>query len=77
MKNKEYAIVDIETTGGRANRHRVTEVGIVIFDGEKVLETYESLINPESWIPFAGNARLLIWYHTTDRPTGRPLRVPS
>ena len=51
MKNKEYAIVDIETTGGRANRHRVTEVGIVIFDGEKVLERWESLINPEMRIP--------------------------
>ncbi|MEM1358322.1 MAG: exonuclease domain-containing protein [Bacteroidota bacterium] len=50
-KNKEYAIIDVETTGGRANRHRVTEVGIVIFDGEKVLETYQSLINPEMRIP--------------------------
>lgn len=51
MKNKEYAIVDLETTGGRASRNRVTEVGIVIFDGEKVLETYQSLLNPETFIP--------------------------
>ena len=50
-KNKEYAIVDIETTGGRASRHRITEIGIVIFDGEQVTETFQSLINPESYIP--------------------------
>lgn len=51
MSNREYAIVDIETTGGRASRHRITEIGIVIFDGQKVTETYESLIDPEMYIP--------------------------
>jgi len=51
MKQKEYAIIDVETTGGKASRCRITEIGIVIFDGEKVVETYESLINPETWIP--------------------------
>lgn len=51
MKNKEYAIVDLETTGGRASRHRITEVGIVIYDGEKVIETYQTLVNPEMRIP--------------------------
>jgi len=51
MKQKEYAIIDVETTGGKASRCRITEIGIVIFDGEKVLETYETLLNPETWIP--------------------------
>lgn len=51
MKNKEYAIVDLETTGGRASRHRVTEIGIVIYDGEKVVESYQTLVNPEMRIP--------------------------
>ncbi|MEL6141015.1 MAG: exonuclease domain-containing protein, partial [Bacteroidota bacterium] len=50
-KPKQYAIVDIETTGGRANRHRITEIGIVLFDGEKITDTYETLINPEAPIP--------------------------
>lgn len=50
-KSKEYAIVDIETTGGRAGRHRITEIGIVRFDGEKILDSYETLINPECNIP--------------------------
>ncbi len=51
MKNKEYAIIDVETTGGKASRCRITEIGIVIFDGEKVIETYETLLNPETYIP--------------------------
>ncbi|MBC6994570.1 exonuclease domain-containing protein [Neolewinella lacunae] len=51
MKEKMYAIIDVETTGGRADRDRLTEIGIVIFDGEKVVETYQTLINPECRIP--------------------------
>ena len=51
MNNKEYAIIDVETTGGKASRCRITEIGIVIFDGEKVVESWESLVNPETWIP--------------------------
>jgi len=49
---KNYAIVDIETTGGMPKRDRITEVGIVIFDGEKVIDTYETLINPCRSIPY-------------------------
>lgn len=56
-KGKKYAIVDIETTGGRASRHRVTEIGIVLFDGEQITDKFESLINPECNIP-AGITRL-------------------
>ena len=44
---KNYAIVDVETTGGITNRDRITEIVIVIFDGEKVIDKYETLINPE------------------------------
>ena len=55
--NQRYAIVDVETTGGRAARSRITEIGIVIFDGEKIVETYETLVNPETYIP-AGITRL-------------------
>lgn len=51
MKSKRFAIVDLETTGGRASRDRITEIGIVIHDGEKILETFNSLVNPECYIP--------------------------
>lgn len=46
-----YAIVDIETTGGHANAHGITEIAIVIHDGTRIIEQYETLINPFQEIP--------------------------
>lgn len=46
-----YAIVDIETTGGPAYNCGITEVAILLYDGEKVVERYEQLIHPERSIP--------------------------
>ncbi len=51
MKNQEYAIVDIETTGGNASHSRITEIAIIIHDGTSVLERWESLVNPQQDIP--------------------------
>lgn len=51
-KKKIYTIIDVETTGGRADREKITEIGIVRFDGEKIIETYETLIDPERSIPY-------------------------
>jgi DNA polymerase III subunit epsilon len=47
-----YAIVDIETTGSHAAGNGITEIAIVIHDGEKVLNFYESLVNPHVTIPY-------------------------
>lgn len=47
----EYAIVDIETTGGNASGSRITEIAIVIHDGNTIIHEYETLINPEQHIP--------------------------
>lgn len=46
-----YSIVDIETTGGHASSNGITEICIINFDGEKVTNTYQTLINPEKEIP--------------------------
>jgi DNA polymerase-3 subunit epsilon len=46
-----YAIVDIETTGGYASANGITEVAIYVFDGNKVTEKLETLINPCQPIP--------------------------
>lgn len=48
----KYAIIDVETTGGVARRERITEIAIVLHDGESVLDTYSTLINPERSIPW-------------------------
>lgn len=49
---KHFAIVDIETTGGSPGTDRVTEIAIVLHDGEKIIDRFESLINPERSIPY-------------------------
>ena len=46
-----YAIVDIETTGGYAARNGIIEIAVKVFDGERIIEQYETLINPEQQIP--------------------------
>ncbi|WP_281234990.1 exonuclease domain-containing protein [Flavobacterium gelatinilyticum] len=51
MKKQEYAIVDIETTGGNASGSRITEIAIIIHDGTNVLDRYETLVNPQQDIP--------------------------
>ncbi|WP_316829212.1 exonuclease domain-containing protein [Pedobacter aquatilis] len=46
-----YAVVDIETTGGHASANGITEVAINIHDGNEIVETYTTLINPKRDIP--------------------------
>jgi DNA polymerase-3 subunit epsilon len=46
-----YAVIDIETTGGKAQHHRITEVGIVKMIGGEVVAQWQSLINPQRRIP--------------------------
>lgn len=48
-----YAILDIETTGGKYNEEGITEIAIYRFDGQKVVDQFISLVNPEQPIqPF-------------------------
>lgn len=51
MKKQEYAIVDIETTGGNASGSRITEIAIIIHDGTSVVDRFETLVNPQKEIP--------------------------
>lgn len=51
MKKVQYAIVGIETTGGNASGSCITEIAIVIHDGKKVLDRYQTLVNPQKEIP--------------------------
>ncbi|MCD0474020.1 GIY-YIG nuclease family protein [Flavobacterium sp. EDS] len=51
MKEVQYAIVDIETTGGNASGSRITEIAIIIHNGKKVMDRFETLVNPQKEIP--------------------------
>ncbi len=47
-----YAILDVETTGLSAAGEKITEIAIFIHDGKEVIDSYETLINPEKKIPY-------------------------
>jgi DNA polymerase III subunit epsilon len=47
-----YAVVDIETTGSYAAANGITEISIHVFDGNDVVEKFESLVNPRQPIPY-------------------------
>ena len=46
-----YSIVDIETTGNGYKGQKITEISIFLFDGQKVIDEFTSLVNPEQRIP--------------------------
>jgi DNA polymerase-3 subunit epsilon len=51
-----YAILDIETTGGKYNEEGITEIAIYKFDGHQIVDQFCSLVNPERNIqPFVVN----------------------
>tara|TARA_Y100000588_G_scaffold393594_1_gene510215 strand:- start:13922 stop:15325 length:1404 start_codon:yes stop_codon:yes gene_type:complete len=51
-----YAILDIETTGGKYNEEGITEIAIYRYDGHEVTDQFISLVNPEREIqPFVVN----------------------
>lgn len=46
-----FTVFDVETTGLSAERCRMTEIGIVKMRGGEIIDEYETLINPEEFIP--------------------------
>lgn len=46
-----FAIVDIETTGGHASANGITEISVFVHDGQRVIKHFETLINPQQPIP--------------------------
>ena len=50
---KNFAILDVETTGGKFNKEKITEISIFVYDGIKIIDEFETLVNPEKDIqPF-------------------------
>ena len=46
-----YSVVDIETTGNGPKGQKITEISMFNFDGNKIIEEFTSLVNPEQKIP--------------------------
>lgn len=45
-----YAVIDVETTGGSPANDRIAEIAVIIFDGNKVTDSYSTLVNPKKSI---------------------------
>lgn len=52
IEEAEFSVLDFETTGTSARFARAIEVGIVKMKNGKIIDTYSSLINPGSQIPY-------------------------
>ncbi|MBL7790650.1 MAG: 3'-5' exoribonuclease [Chitinophagales bacterium] len=50
IEKRLFAVVDVETTGGKPIDTKITEIGIVISDGKQILSEYQTLVNPEKRI---------------------------
>ena len=46
-----YVVVDVETTGGSGDQHRITEVAAVKLRDGVVIDRYQTLLNPQRLIP--------------------------
>ncbi len=49
--DEEFIVFDIETTGLSSKNDRITEIGAVKIKGNKIIDSFSSLINPEIDIP--------------------------
>lgn len=47
-----YTIIDIETTGNGIKGNKITEISVFKFDGQKIVDEFTSLVNPECEIPY-------------------------
>lgn len=46
-----FVIIDLETTGLSPYKHNITEIAAVRFDWNKIIDSFQSLVNPERHIP--------------------------
>ncbi len=51
LENAEFSVLDVETTGLSARNNRVIEIGIIKLNNLKIVDRYQTLINPGCKIP--------------------------
>ncbi|MFC1729287.1 PolC-type DNA polymerase III [candidate division KSB1 bacterium] len=52
LLNSTFVVVDIETTGTRTYKDKITEIAAYKVSGGAIVESFESLVNPGRYIPF-------------------------
>ncbi len=69
VKNKNLAILDVETTGIKAGSNKIIELYILKVLNEKVVDDYYSKFNPKQNIPlFISNLTGIYQWHVEDAP---------
>ena len=48
---EQMVLLDLETTGGKVTFHRVIEVGLLVVEQGKVIERWNTLVDPETPLP--------------------------
>ena len=51
LKDLEFVVVDVEATHERRTPARIIEIGAYRVRGDEILDSYETLINPETVVP--------------------------
>lgn len=51
--DQPYVVIDVETTGGGRDYHRITEVAVVRIEQGEIVAQWSQLLNPERRIPHA------------------------
>ncbi|OGJ50706.1 hypothetical protein A2307_03590 [Candidatus Peregrinibacteria bacterium RIFOXYB2_FULL_33_20] len=51
IANRQFICLDIEATGLNPENEKVIEIALVKFDDNKIIDTYQTLINPERDVP--------------------------
>lgn len=52
MSELIFAVTDVETTGGQPSGSSITEIAVVLTDGQRELDRFHSLVRPGQTIPF-------------------------
>ena len=69
VKNKNLAILDVETTGIKAGSNKIIELYILKVLNEKVVDDYYSKFNPKQNIPlFISNLTGIYQWHVEAAP---------
>lgn len=51
MTHRPFVFLDIETTGGSPLTSRITEIGALRIEDDKIVGTFNQLVNPEQHVP--------------------------
>lgn len=69
LENEKLICLDCETTGLQPRENRIIEIAVCLFDFNGVIESYETLIDPECKIP---EETIEIHHITDDMVEGKP-----